>query len=170
MKSTAARPVRISTLSIGSNLADPSWAPDGKTIAVTSYTLGAPRILLVPTDGRVATPQKMSADGEAYRPSYSSDGKWLIYTLRHPTGGNDVHAIEVATGRDVALTSDGKSWNGVFSPDATSIAFMRETNGAIDIYAMELGGALSGGAAAKGPIKLTRGEGIDGESRIAWGK
>ncbi len=47
---------RSSLLSQGSFLADPSWAPDGKTIAVTSYTLGEPRILLVPTDGRAATP------------------------------------------------------------------------------------------------------------------
>ena len=39
---------RASLLSQGSFLADPALAPDGKTIAVTSYTLGEPRILLVP--------------------------------------------------------------------------------------------------------------------------
>ncbi len=168
-RSTAARPLLVQTLSIGSNLADPSWSPDGKTLVVTSYSLGVPRLLIVPTDGRAATPQKMTADGEPYRASFSPDGKWLVYTLRLPTGGNDVHAVEVATGRDVALTSDGKSWNGVFSPDGASIAFLRETGGAIDLYAMDLAGALTG-AAPKAPVKLTHSEGIDGESRLAWGR
>ncbi|TME39608.1 MAG: hypothetical protein E6I57_07070 [Chloroflexi bacterium] len=74
---------RLSLLSQGSNLADPAWSPDGKTIAVTSYTLGAPRILLVAADGTKADPQKVSADGEYYRPSYSPDGVWIVYTLRH---------------------------------------------------------------------------------------
>ncbi len=169
VRSTASAPRRLALLSQGSELADPAWSPDGKTIVVTSYTLGSPRLLLVPLDGRAAVPQKFSADGEPYRASYSADGRWLIYTLRRTTGGNDVHAVEVATGRDVALTSDGKSWNGVFSFDDTQIAFLRETGGVIDLYAMDLGTALSGGT-AKSPVKLTRGEGIDGESRPSWGR
>ncbi len=160
---------RLALLSQGSELADPAWSPDGRTIVVTSYTLGSPRLLLVPADGRAATPQKLSVDGEPYRASYSSDGKWLIYTLRRPTGGNDVHAVEISTGRDVALTSDGKSWNGVFSPDDSRIAFLHESGGTIDLYAMELSGALTGGT-PKAPVKLTNGEGIDGESRPAWGR
>ena len=156
-------------LSQGANLADPAWSPDGKTIVVTSYSLGAPYLLLVAVDGSSAVPQKISADGEYYRPSYSPDGLWLIYTLRHPAGGNDVHAVELRTGKDVALTSDGRSWNGVFSPDGSSVAFLHETGGTIDLFAMELGSALTGGS-PKAPVKLTRGEGIDGESRPNWAK
>ncbi|HEY3217830.1 MAG TPA: LpqB family beta-propeller domain-containing protein [Candidatus Limnocylindria bacterium] len=160
---------RQALLSQGSNLADPAWSPDGKTIAVTSFTLGAPRILLVSADGTRADPQKITSNGESYRPSYSSDGVWIIYTLRHPTGGNDVHVVEVKTGRDVAITADGKSWNGVFSPDGGSVAYLHESAGVIDLYAMDLGTALTGGS-PKAPLKLTRGEGIDGESRPSWGK
>jgi Tol biopolymer transport system component len=160
---------RQALLSQGSNLADPAWSPDGKTIAVTSYTLGAPYILLAAADGSRADPLKISAEGEYYRPSYSPDGLWLVYTLRHLTGGNDVHAIEIRTGKDVALTTDGKSWNGVFGQDGGSIAFLRETGGTIDLYAMEVGSALTG-SSPKAPIKLTRGEGIDGESRPSWSR
>jgi len=160
---------RQALLSQGSNLADPAWSPDGKTIAVTSYTLGAPRILLVSVDGTRADPQKITSEGEYYRPSFSPDGFWIAYTLRHPTGGNDIHAVEVKTGRDVALTADGKSWNAVFSPDGGSVAFLHDGGGVIDLYAMDLGSALGGGS-PKAPVKLTRGEGIDGESRPSWGK
>jgi Tol biopolymer transport system component len=156
-------------LSQGSNLADPAWSPDGKMIAVTSYTQGAPRILLVPSDGRAATPLATKAEtGESYRPSYSPDGLWLTYTLRHD-GRNDVHAVEVKTGKDVALTGDGKSWNSVFSPDGKQLAFLRESGGLIDLYAMDISEALTGGS-PRAAVKLTRGEGIDGDSRPTWGK
>jgi Tol biopolymer transport system component len=157
----------IAGLSQGSNLADPAWSPDGKTIAVTSYSLGTPRILLVPADGRASSPVTTPA-GEPYRAAYSPDGKWLVYTLRHE-GKNDLHAMQMTgTPRDVVLTTDGKSWNGVFSPDGKQLAFLRERDGVIDLYSMDLGEALSGGS-AKSAIKLTRGEGIDGASRPAWG-
>jgi Tol biopolymer transport system component len=160
---------RASLLTEGSNLADPAWSPDGKTIAVTSYTLGEPRILLVPSDGRAAAPLAIKGTtGEMYRPSYSPDGAWITYTLRHD-GRNDVHAVDVKTGQDVTLTTDGKSWNGVFSPDGKQIAFLRESGGLIDLYFMDVAEALTGGP-VRAAVKLTRGEGIDGESRPAWGR
>jgi Tol biopolymer transport system component len=158
---------RMVPLSEGANLADPSWSPDGKTIAVTSYTLGNTRLLLVSTDGR-SVELTITAPGDPYRPSYSPDGKWITYTLRHGDG-NDLHAVQLGSGKDVALTSDGKSWNGVFSPDGKQLAFLREHDGVIDLYFMDLGDALGGGGAPKAATKLTNGEGIDGASRPAWG-
>jgi Tol biopolymer transport system component len=156
-------------LSQGSDLADPTWSPDGKTIAVTSYTVGVPRVLLIAANGSLALPLAIKGTtGEAYRPSYSPDGVWLSYTLR-TEGRNDVHAVEIVTGKDIALTVDGKSWNGVFSPDGKQIAFLRESGGLIDLYTMDVSEALTGGA-PKSAVKLTRGEGIDGDSRPAWGR
>jgi dipeptidyl aminopeptidase/acylaminoacyl peptidase len=156
------------SLSQGSNLADPSWSPDGKTIVVTSYALGTPRLLLVPIDGRASIPVT-TPEGEPYRASYSPDGAWLVYTLRHE-GKNDLHVVQIgATPKDIALTNDGSSWNGVFSSDGKQMAFLRETDGVIDLYSMDLADALTG-SAPKSAMKLTRGEGIDGASRPAWGR
>ncbi|MFN2520230.1 MAG: TolB family protein [Candidatus Limnocylindria bacterium] len=159
---------RIATLSSGSRLADPAWSPDGKTIVVTTYTSQnePPGLLLVTADGKSATRVKIP-EGDAYAPSFSRDGKWLVYTLR--TGkSNDVHAVELATARDIALTTGGASWHGVFSPDGASVAFLREEKQVIDLWTMELGEALAGGA-PKAPMKLTHGEGVNGEDRPSWG-
>jgi Tol biopolymer transport system component len=158
---------RIVRLSQGSNLADPAWSPDGTTIAVTAYTVGSARLLLVPADGRASNPLT-TPDGDAYRPSYSPDGRWLVYTLRH-NGRNDLHAMRLSgTRQDIALTNDGLSWGGVFSQDGKQLAFLRERDGVIDLYSMDVADAFSGGV-PKGAVKLTRGEGIDGSSRPGWG-
>ena len=160
------RPTKISQ---GAELADISWSSDGKTIATTSYNLDTPGLLLWNVDRPgAATRLAGLPEGEPYRPSFSADAKWLVYTLRHD-GRNDLHAIEIATGRDVTLTGDGRSWNGVFSPDGRWVAFLREQGGVIDLYAMELADALTGGL-PRPPVKLTAGQGIDGASRPAWAR
>lgn len=161
------RPVRI--LSTGAQLSDPAWSPDGTTLAVTTYNTAVAGILIWPVDGgRSARRLDGLPEGDAYRPSFSPDGAWLTYTLRHD-GRNDVHAVELASGRDVTLTSDGHSWNSVFSPDGRYVAFLRAEGQAIDLYAMELGDILSGGP-AKQTQKITRGEGVDGASRPSWSR
>lgn len=163
-----ARPT-TAALSQGGDLADPAWSPDGRTIATTSYNTDVPGILLWTAD-RVGVATRLAGlpEGEPYRPSYSPDGKWILYTLRHGNK-NDVHAYELATKRDVALTDDGKSWSGVLSPDGAWVAFLRERGGTIDLYAMALDDALGTGK-PKEAVKLTRGEGIDGSSRPSWSR
>lgn len=165
---STARP-SVMLLSQGADLADTSWSPDGKSIAATTYNTDTPGILIWSAD-RPGVAQRLAGlpDGDAYRPSWSPDGKWIVYTLRHD-GRNDVHAYEMASKRDVVLTSDGHSWNGILSPDGKWLAFLRERGGTIDLYAMELGDALDGGR-SKEPVKLTRGEGIDGSSRPSWSR
>jgi len=161
---------RVSVLSNGGDWADPSWSPDGTTIVVTSYDRGEPQLVQKPADNRPSAPVKGIPDGEPYRASYSPDGKWLVYTLRHDDGrNNDVHAIEILTGKDVALTSDGVSWNGIFSPDGRQLAFVHADGFTIDLWVRDLGDALSGGRAGQ-PFKITHGEGVDGASRPAWAR
>jgi Tol biopolymer transport system component len=158
-------------LSNGGDWADPAWSPDGTTIVVTSYDRGVPQLLLKPADNRgAAVPVKGIPTGEPYGASYSPDGKWLVYSLRHDDGRkNDVHAIEVQTGRDVALTSDGTSWNGVISPDGRQLAFLHAEGFTIDLWVVDLAEALAGGRIGQA-FKITRGEGVDGTSRPAWGR
>lgn len=158
----------VLALSQGAELADPAWSPDGEVIATTTYNRDVPGILVWDAERPGVAERLELPEGEAYRPSFSPDGEWIVYTLRKD-GRNDIHAFELATETDVALTADGRSWNGVFSPDGDWIAFLRERDGTVDLYAMELVDALRGGR-PKEPLKLTRGEGVDAESRPSWGR
>ncbi|MBI2773906.1 MAG: PD40 domain-containing protein [Chloroflexi bacterium] len=162
------RPTAPAIRSEGAELADPAWSPRGESIAVTGYGGDQAELFIYPADRGAPIAVAGLPDGDAYRPSYSPDGSWIVYTLRRD-GKNDVHAFNLSSKRDVALTGDGRSWNAVFSPDGTWIAFLRERSGTIDLYAMELGDALRGGA-PKEPLKLTRGEGLDGASRPSWAR
>jgi Tol biopolymer transport system component len=157
-------------LSNGADWADPAWSPDGKTLVVTAYDSGTPELLLKPADGVTrSTPLKGLPDGEPYRPTFTPDGKWIVYTLRHD-GRNDLHAFELATDRDVALTADGQSWNPAVSPDGSQVAFLRSTSFTIDLWVLDLGAALSGGGAPTAAQRITKGEGVDGANRPSWGR
>jgi Tol biopolymer transport system component len=160
---------RLVTLSQGSILADPAWSPDGATIAVTTYTQGTPAILLVSVERRSNGERlKVAREGDAYRPSFSPDGRWIVATLRSARG-NDLVAVEVSTGRAVDLTGDGKSWGAVFSPDGSQIAFLREHEGAIDLFAMPVKDVLAGGA-SKEAQEVTHDGRLDGTSRPSWAR
>ena len=157
-------------LSNGANWTDPAWSPDGKTIVVTAYDSGAPELLLKSTDGGSrATPIAGLPTGEPYRPTFSPDGKWIAYTLRHD-GKNDLHAFELATKRDVALTSDGQSWNPAISPDGSQLTFLRAQAFIIDLWVMDLGTILTTGGVPKVATKITNGEGVDGANRPTWSR
>ena len=159
-------------LSNGADWTDPSWSPDGKSVVVTAYgtATGAPELLIKPVDGVTrSTPIVGLPDGEPYRATFSPDGKWIAYTLRHD-GKNDLHAFELATKRDVALTTDGQSWNPAFSPDGTQIAFLRAQSFTIDLWVLDLGTALASGGPPKAATKMTNGEGVDGANRPSWSR
>ena len=157
-------------LSNGADWTDPAWSPDGKTIVVTAYDSGAPELLLKPADGGLrASPIAGLPDGEPYRPTFSADGKWIIYTLRHD-GKNDLHAFELATKRDVPLTRDGQSWNPSVSPDGSQLSYLRSQTLTIDLWVMDLGSALTTGGLPKPGTKITKSEGVDGANRPSWGR
>lgn len=158
---------KFTMLSRGGVLADPAWSPDGKTIAVSTYTGGRAHVALVFADGR-GQPQRLRVprEGDAYRPSFAPDGRWLLLTLR-TARGNDLVAFDPQAERAVELTSGGRSWAGVFSPEGDRVAFLREDEGAINVYVMDLGDALRG-ATPKPAARIA--SGVDGTSRPSWSR
>lgn len=111
----------------------PTWSPDGRTIAFQSNRDGQWRIWLVDADG--GHPRRLSADAyEEREPCWSADGRAIAYTSNRD-GKFDVWRRDVASGA-VTRVSQGPGGNsrGTFSPDGRSLAYVSDRPGATGIY------------------------------------
>ncbi len=128
--------------------ADPAWSPDGKKIA---FANGA-RIFVVDADGSRRTALTSDADGYALRPTWSPDGSKLAFALyAKPDGGTtNLVVVDVASGKETALTTNGSASAPAWSPDGTQIAFA--SDGGISVMNTD----------GSGVRVLTSGSGSDG--------
>ena len=117
---------------------NPSFSPDGKTVAFVSNLSGVPQVWTVPTSGgfpRMVT----SFDDPVGGIEWSPDGNWIAFSLA-PGGGMNVQVFLVkpdGTGLK-RLTAGGKETNrlGAFRRDGRRLALgsNRRTGAAIDAY------------------------------------
>lgn len=111
---------------------DPSWSPDGHHLIVASPT----GVLRVPADGSTL-PLPLSAGGRpllgggAGHPSYSPDGRWVLYLER-----GDVHAVRVDgdTSQRVAIVDVHNQARPALSPDGRWVAYASDESGTWQVY------------------------------------
>lgn len=120
----------------------PSWSPDLRSIAFTSYAgSGYPYLYrLFPFERR---PLQLLAGypGINTSPGWSSDGRLLALTLSKD-GNPEIYVLTVATGTLRRLTT----WSGIdteptWSPTGREIAFVSDRSGSAQIYVMDAEGA-----------------------------
>jgi Tol biopolymer transport system component len=112
----------------------PSWSPDGRTVAFTD----GPEVFLVNADGTGRRQLTNNVGfGYAQRPTWSPDGRTIAYGSYRGSGGQHIYAINVATGKETALTS-GSTYdtNPVWSPDGSTILFTSTRDGTSGIFSM----------------------------------
>jgi TolB protein len=74
-------------------------------------------------------------------PSWSSDGKRVLYTTYHSSGFPDIYAINMSTGqREPIATYKGTNSGGAFSPDGRRIAMALSGSGNSEIYVADANG------------------------------
>ena len=120
--------------------------------------------LLKVSKGNLITPEIIQSLTRVYSPSISPDGKWVLFSTSTPdieenSSSSDLFLVPLEGGELRRLTaSEGADYNGVWSPDGKSIAFLSSRNGSPQIYVI----SVNGGEA----VQMTDIEG--GVSFLSW--
>jgi Tol biopolymer transport system component len=148
---------------------DPTWSPDGKSIAYSTEGVFDP-------DSRnsdaglwivdVATGRKHERlAGDAVQPAWSPDGRFLAYWSN--TGGvRDLWTVGASGGEPIAVTSDlATDWSPEWSPDGRWLHFSSDRAGGMNLFRVPIDAAT--GAAAGDPEALTTSVGNLGWARLS---
>lgn len=103
-------------------------SPDGEQIAFDSDRDGARGVYVADVDGRGV--RRVSGDGFAALPSWSPDGRALLYARAEPRRPEvwNLWSVNLESGQRVRLTSHdaGQPWGGSWFPDGRRVAYARD--------------------------------------------
>jgi TolB protein len=117
----------------------PTWSPDGRSLAYTSYRTGVPDVFRsLIFEGRYIN--LTGGAGQSFAPSFSPDGKRIAYANSR-SGNMEIWVVNADGGGARKLTSSpaadtAPSW----SPTGAEIAFTSDRSGSPQIYVMDAEG------------------------------
>ncbi len=118
---------------------DPSWSPDGRSVAFASNRGRVSAIWVIEGVGRRVRLVTV-ADGPPKTPAWSHDGAFLFYSAPGPLG-DLVWRVPVAGGASTPWTSGAAPGDSDFqpalSPDGTRMVFTRRHQGDCDLWLLE---------------------------------
>jgi Tol biopolymer transport system component len=141
------------------NAFDPSFSPDGKTVAVDASWVGAQRIWVVDANGH--NPLQVSTDSSEainhLRPRFSADGRSIAFQTQERTQFH-IRVVDVAT-KATTLSTSGVflDLEPVWSPSGRSIYFTSNRGGGFNIWRIPYERGSKGAQAEQ----LTTGAGQD---------
>ena len=127
--------VRRVTVSRSLNLT-PTWSPDGRSIAYTSYLSGFPDVIVSHLyEGRMTRPANGNTEDHNFTPAFSPDGTQIAFWSNR-SGSPDIYVVNVdGTGDVRQLTNHpGNDESPTWSPNGQQIAFTSDRTGSPQIY------------------------------------
>ncbi|MEH6537720.1 MAG: DPP IV N-terminal domain-containing protein [Psychroserpens sp.] len=122
----------------------PALSKDGKNIAFNTYHFSGWKTAFSKTDG-TNIKQIDNSKNYAFTPSFSNDGKWIVYTAHSDGrfGKREIYKIATKGGETKRLTSKARNnYSPSFSPDGKKIAFISTRNAGIyEIFLMNSDGS-----------------------------
>jgi tricorn protease len=105
-----------------------AWSPDSKKIAY----VGANRMFIVDADGGATTEVAYNEAGGYQAPSFSPDGKWLIYTRRDDDQNSEVYLYDIGAKKEHNVTKNPfTDRSGVLTPDSSRLIFISDREGGV---------------------------------------
>jgi TolB protein len=96
---------------------------------------------------------------QCVRPSFSPDGRTILYTSYFHNGFPDIYKVDVASGkREVFLRFDGVNTGPTYSPNGAQVAMILSGTGNAELYTI--------GSDCKNMVRLTKNKSL--ESDPAW--
>ncbi|MGE0865000.1 MAG: hypothetical protein AB7P34_13970 [Vicinamibacterales bacterium] len=117
----------------------PSWSPDGRSIAYTSYRTGVMDILISNIfAGTMESPTK--GTGQNWLPVFSPDGSRIAFTSNRD-GNSEVYVMN-RDGSNVTRLTNGPAIDSTptWSPSGTQIAFTSERRGQPQVFVVNVDG------------------------------
>ena len=114
----------------------PAWSPDGKTIAFMSNRSGQFHIYQTAADGTGNTLPVIVDDAGEYNPSYSSDGRYLIFRrLSAQSGAHfEIWAKPLYGDPEAFPVVQSEATHPALSPDGKWLAYSSQESGRPEIY------------------------------------
>jgi TolB protein len=130
-------PIRV-TVNRGLNIS-PSWAPDGRSLAYTSYRTGYPDVYVqsIYQMGRVSRPAAGTEVAQNFLPSWSPDGNRLAFTSSREGHTAEVYVVN-RDGTNLRRLTNNKAGNLApsWSPSGAQIVFVSGRSGDAQLYLM----------------------------------
>ena len=125
----------------GSINLSPTWSPDARSIAYTSFARGYPDLYRIFPFERRPEQTLAAYNGINTSPAFSPDGQHVALTLSKD-GNPEVYVLSLATGAFRRLTRHaGIDTEPSWSPNGRQIAFVSDRNGTAHVFVMDAEGA-----------------------------
>ena len=125
---------------------DPAWRPGDDLIVYNGPDAAGqnPGLRVMRANNDVSARYALSDNGNDQRPTWTSDGQYVVFMSRDRSGGNswEVYRLEFETGAFLLLTDGDPKQDGLpaISPDDKWVVFMSDRDGQWKLYYVSIDG------------------------------